>query len=79
VTCRAIISRPIISALVADIRALTSLRVKPRAGNLGDRRCGMTMFADDLADTGKVVASRKRAADVPWLAQNIRDYDRPVT
>jgi TetR/AcrR family transcriptional regulator of autoinduction and epiphytic fitness len=43
--------------------------------NLEDRRTGMTMFAADLAVTGEVLVSQERAADVLWLAQDIRNYD----
>jgi TetR/AcrR family transcriptional regulator of autoinduction and epiphytic fitness len=43
--------------------------------NLEDRRTGMTMFAADLAATGEVRVSQERAADVLWLAQDIRNYD----
>jgi AcrR family transcriptional regulator len=43
--------------------------------NLEDRRRGMVMFAADLAATGEVLVSQERAADVLWLAQDIRNYD----
>jgi TetR/AcrR family transcriptional regulator of autoinduction and epiphytic fitness len=43
--------------------------------NLEDRRQGMGMFAADLAATGEVLVSQERAADVLWLAQDIRNYD----
>nr|BFE74378.1 hypothetical protein GCM10020092_076790 [Actinoplanes digitatis] len=43
--------------------------------NLEDRRRGMVMFAADLAATGEVLISQERAADVLWLAQDIRNYD----
>ncbi|SHN24220.1 TetR/AcrR family transcriptional regulator [Cryptosporangium aurantiacum] len=43
--------------------------------NLEDRRRGMEMFAADLAATGEVLVSQDRAADVLWLAQDIRNYD----
>jgi AcrR family transcriptional regulator len=43
--------------------------------NLEDRLRGMTMFAADLAATGEVRVSQERAADVLWLAQDIRNYD----
>jgi TetR/AcrR family transcriptional regulator of autoinduction and epiphytic fitness len=43
--------------------------------NLEDRRRGMAMFAADLAVTGEVLVSQERAADVLWLAQDIRNYD----
>jgi TetR/AcrR family transcriptional regulator of autoinduction and epiphytic fitness len=43
--------------------------------NLDDRRTGMVMFAADLAATGEVVVSQERAADMLWLAQDIRNYD----
>ena len=43
--------------------------------NLEDRRRGMEMFAADLAATGQVLVSQERAADVLWLAQDIRNYD----
>ncbi|MBB4751369.1 TetR/AcrR family transcriptional regulator [Actinoplanes lobatus] len=43
--------------------------------NLEDRRRGMVMFAADLAATGEVLVSQERAADMLWLAQDIRNYD----
>jgi hypothetical protein len=43
--------------------------------NLEERRHGMLMFAADLAETGEVRVSQDRAADVLWLAQDIRNYD----
>ena len=43
--------------------------------NLEERHRGMTMFATDLAATGEVGVSVERAADVLWLAQDIRNYD----
>jgi TetR/AcrR family transcriptional regulator, regulator of autoinduction and epiphytic fitness len=43
--------------------------------NIEDRRRGMAMFAADLAATGEVLLSQERAADVLWLAQDIRNYD----
>jgi TetR/AcrR family transcriptional regulator of autoinduction and epiphytic fitness len=43
--------------------------------NLDERRRGMAMFAADLAATGEVRVSQERAADVLWLAQDIRNYD----
>lgn len=43
--------------------------------NLEDRRHGMMMFAADLAATGEVLVSQDRAADVLWLAQDVRNYD----
>jgi TetR/AcrR family transcriptional regulator of autoinduction and epiphytic fitness len=43
--------------------------------NLDDRRTGMVMFAADLAATGEVLVSQERAADMLWLAQDIRNYD----
>ena len=43
--------------------------------NLDDRRQGMMMFAADLAATGEVMVSQDRAADMLWLAQDIRNYD----
>ena len=43
--------------------------------NIEDRRRGMAMFAADLAATGEVRVSQERAADVLWLAQDIRNYD----
>jgi AcrR family transcriptional regulator len=43
--------------------------------NLEERRHGMLMFAADLAETGEVRVDRERAADVLWLAQDIRNYD----
>jgi hypothetical protein len=35
----------------------------------------MLMFAADLAETGEVRVSQDRAADVLWLAQDIRNFD----
>jgi TetR/AcrR family transcriptional regulator of autoinduction and epiphytic fitness len=43
--------------------------------NLADRRQGMLMFAADLAVTGEVLIGQDQAADVLWLAQDIRNYD----
>lgn len=43
--------------------------------NLDDRHRGMMMFAADLAATGEVLVSQERAADVLWLAQDVRNYD----
>ncbi len=43
--------------------------------NLEDRRRGMVMFAADLAATGEVLVTQERAADVLWLAQDVRNYD----
>ena len=43
--------------------------------NLEERRHGMLMFAADLAETGEVRIDREQAADVLWLAQDIRNYD----
>jgi hypothetical protein len=43
--------------------------------NLDDRRRGMEMFAADLVATGEVAVSLDRAADVLWLAQDVRNYD----
>jgi AcrR family transcriptional regulator len=43
--------------------------------NLEERRRGMVMFAADLAETGEVRVSPERAADVLWLAQDVRNYD----
>jgi TetR/AcrR family transcriptional regulator of autoinduction and epiphytic fitness len=57
-------------AATADADAATIWRK-----NLEDRRRGMAMFAADLAVTGEVRVSQERAADVLWLAQDIRNYD----
>jgi AcrR family transcriptional regulator len=48
--------------------------------NLADRQRGMTMFAADLAATGELRddLSADRVADVLWLAQDVRNYDRLV-
>ncbi|GIM92882.1 TetR family transcriptional regulator [Paractinoplanes toevensis] len=43
--------------------------------NLEERRRGMLMFAADLAETGEVRVGQDRAADILWLAQDIRNYD----
>ena len=43
--------------------------------NLEDRRRGMLLFAADLVETGEVGVDQERAADVLWLAQDIRNYD----
>ncbi|MFD0517516.1 TetR/AcrR family transcriptional regulator [Paractinoplanes durhamensis] len=43
--------------------------------NIEDRRRGMAMFAADLAATGEVQVSQERAADMLWLAQDVRNYD----
>ena len=43
--------------------------------NLEERRHGMLMFAADLAGTGEIRVDQERAADVLWLAQDIRNYD----
>jgi TetR/AcrR family transcriptional regulator of autoinduction and epiphytic fitness len=43
--------------------------------NLEDRYRGMAMFAADLVSTGEVLISQERAAEVLWLAQDIRNYD----
>jgi TetR/AcrR family transcriptional regulator, regulator of autoinduction and epiphytic fitness len=43
--------------------------------NLEERRRGMEMFAADLVATGEVEVSQERAADVLWLAQDVRNYD----
>jgi TetR/AcrR family transcriptional regulator of autoinduction and epiphytic fitness len=43
--------------------------------NLEDRYHGMAMFAADLVSTGEVLISQERAAEVLWLAQDIRNYD----
>jgi TetR/AcrR family transcriptional regulator of autoinduction and epiphytic fitness len=43
--------------------------------NLEERRRGMLMFAADLEVTGEVRLTRDDAADVLWLAQDIRNYD----
>jgi AcrR family transcriptional regulator len=45
--------------------------------NLHDRRTGMTMFAADLASTGQLRPEHTvdTAADVLWLAMDVRNYD----
>jgi TetR/AcrR family transcriptional regulator of autoinduction and epiphytic fitness len=43
--------------------------------NLEERRHGMLMFAADLAETGEVRVDQEQAADVLWLAQDVRNYD----
>jgi AcrR family transcriptional regulator len=45
--------------------------------NLDDRRNGMTMFAVDLASTGQLRPEHTvdTAADVLWLAMDVRNYD----
>ena len=43
--------------------------------NLEERHRGMLMFATDLAVTGEVRLTQDEAADVLWLAQDIRNYD----
>ncbi|MGX6602240.1 TetR family transcriptional regulator [Micromonosporaceae bacterium Da 78-11] len=43
--------------------------------NLTERHRGMLMFAGDLEVTGEVRLGREEAADVLWLAQDIRNYD----
>jgi AcrR family transcriptional regulator len=45
--------------------------------NLDDRRNGMTMFAADLAETGELRPEHTldTAADVLWLAMDVRNYD----
>ncbi|MCM4078139.1 TetR/AcrR family transcriptional regulator [Paractinoplanes hotanensis] len=58
------------SAATADADAAAIWRK-----NIEDRRRGMAMFAADLAATGEVRVSLERAADVLWLAQDIRNYD----
>jgi TetR/AcrR family transcriptional regulator of autoinduction and epiphytic fitness len=58
------------SAATADADAAAIWRK-----NIEDRRRGMAMFAIDLAATGEVRVSQERAADVLWLAQDIRNYD----
>ena len=48
--------------------------------NLEDRQRGMTMFAADLAATGELREDLPagRIADILWLAQDVRNYDRLV-
>lgn len=48
--------------------------------NLEERQRGMTMFAADLAATGELREDLPpaRIADVLWLAQDVRNYDRLV-
>ena len=45
--------------------------------NLDERRTGMTMFAADLAATGQLRPEHTvdTAADVLWLAMDVRNYD----
>lgn len=45
--------------------------------NLDDRRHGMTMFATELASTGQLRPEHtvESAADVLWLAMDVRNYD----
>jgi len=45
--------------------------------NLDDRRTGMAMFAADLASTGQLRPDHTvdTAADVLWLAMDVRNYD----
>jgi TetR/AcrR family transcriptional regulator of autoinduction and epiphytic fitness len=45
--------------------------------NLDDRRAGMTMFAAELASTGQLRPEHTvdTAADVLWLAMDVRNYD----
>jgi AcrR family transcriptional regulator len=45
--------------------------------NLDDRRTGMTMFAAELLSTGEVRPDHTvdTAADVLWLAMDVRNYD----
>jgi AcrR family transcriptional regulator len=45
--------------------------------NLDERRQGMTMFAADLASTGQLRPDHSvdTAADVLWLAMDVRNYD----
>src|SRR5919199_129558 len=45
--------------------------------NLDERRHGMTMFATDLASTGQLRPEHTvdTAADVLWLAMDVRNYD----
>lgn len=45
--------------------------------NLDDRRNGMTMFATELASTGELRPEHTvdTAADVLWLAMDVRNYD----
>ena len=45
--------------------------------HLDDRRNGMTMFAADLASTGQLRPEHTvdTAADVLWLAMDVRNYD----
>ncbi|HZM84471.1 MAG TPA: hypothetical protein VFC19_52795 [Candidatus Limnocylindrales bacterium] len=45
--------------------------------NLDDRRNGMAMFAADLVSTGEVRPDHTldTAADVLWLAMDVRNYD----
>lgn len=45
--------------------------------NLDDRRRGMVMFATELAQTGRLRADHDvdSAADVLWLAMDVRNYD----
>ena len=43
--------------------------------NLNERRQAMTMFAAELASTGQLTVAVETAADVLWLAMDVRNYD----
>jgi AcrR family transcriptional regulator len=60
------------AAATADPDAATIWRK-----NLDDRRTGMAMFAADLASTGQLRPDHTvdTAADVLWLAMDVRNYD----
>lgn len=60
------------SAATADPEAASIWRK-----NLDDRRRGMAMFAADLASTGELRPDHTldTAADVLWLAMDVRNYD----
>ena len=60
------------AAATADPDAATIWRK-----HLDDRRTGMTMFAADLASTGQLRPEHTvdTAADVLWLAMDVRNYD----
>jgi TetR/AcrR family transcriptional regulator of autoinduction and epiphytic fitness len=43
--------------------------------NLDERRQAMTMFAAELASAGQLGVDGETAADVLWLAMDVRNYD----
>lgn len=62
----------LLSAPAADADAAAIWRK-----HLDDRRRGMAMFAADLAETGELRPDHTpgSAADVLWLAMDVRNYD----